>query len=63
VTVSFHFFLTFKITSSFVFTLCALVFCLHKCLSVGERAPGSGVTDVCELPCWSSGRTAIAFKH
>ena len=31
--------------------LCALVFCLHVCLCEGVRAPGTGVTDSCELPC------------
>jgi hypothetical protein len=35
----------------FIFISCALVFCLHVCLCEGVRSPGTGVTDIYELPC------------
>jgi hypothetical protein len=35
----------------FIYTFCALVFCLHVCLCKGVRSSGTGVTDRCELPC------------
>jgi hypothetical protein len=37
----------------FVFIFRALVFCLNVCLYEVVRAPGTGVTDSCELPLGS----------